>query len=203
MKQAPVTAIWISAAFCTALGLAAAALAMFGIGTIGLVRALQVTTRFSFLLFWLAYAGGALKTLFGPAYQNIAWRGRDFGLAFVAAHLVPVGLVAWFYQIAAFPLTSPGLVWFFAAGLAASYALVLLSIERVAHALGHLRWRIMRVTVMEFISLAFLIEFLSHPLGASIQGFLLYVPFATLSILGTFMRLAAWASRGVAVTKHV
>src|SRR3954451_20057817 len=93
VKQRSVTTIWMSAAFGTAFGLAAITLAISGTGTTGLTRALRVTARFSFLLFWLGYTGGALKTLFGPSFQPIAWRGRDFGLAFAAAHLVHIGLV--------------------------------------------------------------------------------------------------------------
>jgi len=56
--------------------------------------ALRATARWSFLLFWLAYAGGALATLFGPKFQALAHRGRDFGLSFASAHLVHLGLVA-------------------------------------------------------------------------------------------------------------
>src|ERR1700760_4465178 len=96
----------MSAAFGTAVVLAAVTLAISGIGTTGLHRALRVTARFSFLLFWLAYAGGALKTLFGSAFQPIAWRGRDLGLAFAAAHLVHIGLVVWLYRIATQPPVS-------------------------------------------------------------------------------------------------
>jgi len=46
--------------------------------------ALRATARWSFLLFWLAYAGGALATLFGPKFQALARRGRDFGLSFAS-----------------------------------------------------------------------------------------------------------------------
>src|SRR5436305_715941 len=99
VKQNSITAIWMGAAFGTALGLAAITLSISGIGTTGLGRALRVTARFSFLLFWLAYAGGALKTLFGTAFRPVSWRGRDFGLAFAAAYVVHIGLVIWLYQI--------------------------------------------------------------------------------------------------------
>jgi hypothetical protein len=57
--------------------------------------ALRMTARWSFLLFWVAYAGGALATLFGPALAPLSGRGREFGLAFAAAHLVHIGLVIW------------------------------------------------------------------------------------------------------------
>src|SRR5580700_5225916 len=53
--------------------------------------ALRATARWSFVLFWLASAGGALASLFGSAFQPLARRGRDLGLAFASAHLVHVG----------------------------------------------------------------------------------------------------------------
>ena len=60
----PKAAVWIGSAFCAALGLAALVLAALGPGERGTIAALQVTARFSFLLFWLAYAGGAMTALF-------------------------------------------------------------------------------------------------------------------------------------------
>ena len=90
----PVAAVWMGSAFCAALGLAALALAALGPGVHGTIVALQVTARFSFLLFWLAYAAGAMTTLFGPAFEPLKRRGREFGLAFASAHLVHLGLVA-------------------------------------------------------------------------------------------------------------
>lgn len=202
MKQTTVTALWTSASFSVALGLAAVVLSISGTETASLDRALQVTARFSFLLFWLAYSGGAMKTLFGSGFQPIAWRGRDFGLSFASAHLVHIGLVIWLYQVATQAPVSPPLFWFFGIGVLWIAILSLLSIQRVARAIGHLRWRMLRVCGMEYISFAFLFDFLSHPLHGSMRTFLFYVPFAALSVVGTFLRLAAWASRGATVTTH-
>jgi hypothetical protein len=202
VKEKSVTTVWMGAAFGTAVGLAAITLAISGIGTTGLHRALRVTARFSFLLFWLGYTGGALKTLFGLAFQPVAWRGRDFGLAFAAAHLVHIGLVVWLYRISAQPPLSPPAFWFFAIGTIWIYVLALLSIRNVAMAIGYLRWRFLRLAGMEYVSLTFLLAFLSHRLHGSLFGILLYVPFATLSVMGTFLRLTAWASRGVIATKR-
>jgi hypothetical protein len=202
VKQKSITAIWMSAAFGTALGLAAVTLAVSGFGTTGLVRALRVTARFSFLLFWLAYAGGALKTLFGSAFQTIAWRGRDFGLAFASAHLVHIGLVIWLYQVSPEPPLSPPVFWFLTIGAIWIYVLALLSIQSVARAIGHLRWRILRLSGMEYVSLMFLLDFVGRPLSGTVSSIMLYLPFATLSVMGTFLRLTAWASRGVIATKR-
>nr|WP_294508351.1 hypothetical protein [uncultured Rhodopila sp.] len=181
--------------------LAGTALSIFGTGTSGLGRAFQITMRFSFLLFWLAYAGGAMKTLFGTGFQTIAWLGRDFGLAFASAQLVHVGLAVWLYRMMnELPLSRP-LLMFYIIAVIWTYLLSLLSIHRVALALGHLRWRILRVAGMEFISFSFLLYFLNHPHYGTIGGLAFYAPFATMSLLGTFLRLAAWASRGATVTK--
>jgi hypothetical protein len=95
----PVAAVWMGSAFCAALGLAALALAALGPGEHGTVVALKVTARFSFLLFWLAYAAGAMTTLFGSAFEPLKRRGREFGLAFASAHLAHLGLVVWLTYI--------------------------------------------------------------------------------------------------------
>ena len=60
MPTKPTTAVWMGAAFAAAAALAGIALAAFGAGERGTDIALKVTARFSFLLFWLAYAGGGL-----------------------------------------------------------------------------------------------------------------------------------------------
>jgi undecaprenyl pyrophosphate phosphatase UppP len=95
----PSTAIWTGSAFCAALGLAALVLAALGAGESGTDVALQVTARFSFLLFWPAYTAGALTALFGPAFEPLKRRAREFGLAFASAHLVHLALVAWLTQV--------------------------------------------------------------------------------------------------------
>ena len=55
-------------AFVAALALAAAVLTVFGAGARGTLLGLQATARFSFLLFWPAYAGSALCALFGQTF---------------------------------------------------------------------------------------------------------------------------------------
>src|SRR5215470_10146724 len=98
-------------AFCAAIGLAAAPLAAFGIDVKAIQYALEITARFSYVWFWLAYAGGALGALFGPLFRPIARRGREFGLGFVAAHSIHVGLVLWLYRISPeAPISSNGAV---------------------------------------------------------------------------------------------
>ena len=84
---------WMAAAFGAALVLTAVTLMLHGTDNKSTRLALELTARFSFVLFWLAYAGGAIATLF--RVDALAGRGREFGLAFAAAHLVHVGLVIW------------------------------------------------------------------------------------------------------------
>jgi hypothetical protein len=59
------------------------------------VQVLRLTARWSFLLFWLAYTGGAMATIFGPTFKPIAMRVRELGLPYAAAQLVHLGLVVW------------------------------------------------------------------------------------------------------------
>src|ERR1700723_1753124 len=55
----------------------------------------RVTARWSFLFFWLSYAGGAMAILFGPAFAGLARQARALGLAFATALQVHIGLVVW------------------------------------------------------------------------------------------------------------
>src|SRR5471032_1346155 len=84
---------WMAAAFGAALAITAITLALYGTDNKATRLALELTARFSFVLFWLAYAGGAIATLF--RIEALAGRGREFGVAFAAAHLVHIGLVIW------------------------------------------------------------------------------------------------------------
>src|SRR6516162_8690367 len=88
-------AVWMGLAFAAVLILTAAVLTVFGAGVRGTMLGLQMTARFSFLLFWPAYAGSALWALFGLTFLPLKRRVREFGLAYASAHLGHVGLVAW------------------------------------------------------------------------------------------------------------
>ena len=79
-------AVWMGLAFGAALILTAAVLTVFGAGELGTLLGLQMTARFSFLLFWPAYAGSALWALFGQTFLPLKRRGREFGLAFASVH---------------------------------------------------------------------------------------------------------------------
>lgn len=200
------TVWWMTAAFCVALTLASLVLALLGSNPRGTVTALRVTARFSFLLFWLAYAGGALAKLFGRAFRAVAKRGRDFGLAFASAHLVHVGLLVWLYRISTkFPFSEFTLV-FFGIALGCTYLLALFSIRRLSEAIGPTCWRILRTMSLEYIALAFSMDFVIGPIltgtfQSGAKHVLEYLPFTALATLGPLLRITAW-SRGLAIVRR-
>jgi len=191
----------MGAAFAVAAGLAALALAGFGAGERGTDIALQVTARWSFLLFWLAYAGAPMATLFGatlfgatrvgPAFRLLQRHGRDFGLAFAAAHLVHVGLVGWLCWIGTPPATA--VFVFFSVPLLCVYLLALSSIGRVQHLLGRTAWRVVRIVGMNYIGYAFAVDFLGYDLTGGLKGLFFYLPFAVLSVVGAAFYWTAFA----------
>lgn len=201
MKRSPNTAAFAGSAFCAAAVLAGAALSIFGTDTRGLDRSLQATALLAFILFWPAYAGSALKTLFGQAFEPISWRGRDFSLAFASAQLISLGLFVWLWQVSPdSPFGHPRFL-FFAIGLAWTYVIAAISFRATAHAIGQGCYRVLRGLGMESISFAFLFGFLSHPLHGYFHSVILYVPLITVSLAGTLLRFGAWASRGAAMTR--
>jgi hypothetical protein len=181
-------------AFGAALACAGFILAVRGTGERGTDDALMATGRLSFLLFWPAYAGGALATLFGPIFQPLSRRGREFGLAFASAHLVHLALVAWLCWIGAVPET--GVFVFFGIGVVCIYVLALGSIPRIRRAAGPLAWRILQIFGMNYIAYAFAVDFLRldrlRP-PASVA----YLPFAVLSVAGPALVGTALLARAV------
>jgi hypothetical protein len=141
MKRGSTSMFWIGMAFAVALGLAAVVLAIEGIETKGIVRALQITARWSFLLFWLAYSAGAMCELFGPALAPFARHGRELGLSYAAAQLIHLGLVVWLFQISTRPPLSGGLFAFFVIAIVWTYSLAAVSFGGLAEALGTRSWR--------------------------------------------------------------
>src|SRR6202012_4163132 len=129
---------WMGAAFTAELAGAVMVLALLGTAERGTDVALQLTARVSFLLFFPAYCSSALAALWGSPFDRFRWHGRDFGLAFAAAHVVHLGLVVWLCRIGAVP-TVATFVFF---GIAALwvYGLATLSIDRLHRAVGHVVW---------------------------------------------------------------
>jgi hypothetical protein len=183
------TGWWMGSAFAAAAVLAATILAAFGAGEHGTDIALRMTARFSFLLFWLAYAGAGLAAVFGPAFQPVQRHGRDFGLAFASAHLVHVGLIAWLCWIGALP--GAGVFVFFGPPLACVYILALFSIGRLRQALGRTGWWLLRTVAMTYIAYAFAADFLHYPQHGWARYAISYLPFAALSVAGPVFFVAS------------
>jgi hypothetical protein len=156
--------------------------------------ALRATARWSFFLFWLASTGRALTTLFGSRFQALAKRARDFGLAFASAHLVHLGLVAWVYYSSSDPPGQSTLIFF---GIAAfwTYLLAILSIKRLTAKLNPKVWRIVRTVGVEYIALAFLVDFNKISFQDGIANVIIYLPLLALAAAGPLLRLAAVVKR--------
>ena len=181
----------MAAAFCVSLGLAASIVAVFGMQR-GVRAALPATARLAFLLFWLAYAGAPLTSLFGGVFSPLREHARDLGLAFAGALLVHLALVACLCVIG----SAPGLQTFVVFGVAAgfTYLLALLSIRRVRQALPQKLWPPIRMVAMNYIAMAFLLDFAKLP-SYDFYDALKYLPFAALAIGGPILKIAAWAQR--------
>ncbi len=192
-------AAWMCSAFCVELGLAALTLAVLGAGVYGTLIALKLTARFSFLLFWLAYSAGAVTSLFGSAFTPLKRRTREFGLAFAAAHLVHLGLVAWIVYIGAAP--SRGVFFFFGVAVLWTYLLALFSIPRLHKALGSKNWWVLRVVALNYIGFAFAKDFLGYRQFGSLEYIAGYLPFAALSIIAPLLCFAAFVQRHAGLRK--
>jgi hypothetical protein len=183
----------MASGFGIELALAVIVLVLLGTGERGTDVALQATARLSYLLFLPAYCGSALAVLFGPPFDPIKRHARDFGLAFAAAHLVHLGLVVWLCYIGA----APALATFVFFGIAAvwTWLLALLSIDRLHLAVGRLAWRWLNLIGLNFIALAFAVDFLRFPFQADAKYLAGYLPFVILAIASPVLRLAAWGLR--------
>jgi hypothetical protein len=179
--------VWMAAAFCAALALAIGAMAIADHGRLGL--GLEVTARFAFLLFWPAYVGGALTSLFGAAFLPLKSHARELGLSFAAAIAVHLGLVATVCLVG----HRPPLKTFVIFGTAATctYLLALLSVRRVREALPANAWPPIRFGAMNYILFAFILDFKHRTYD--LTGVVKYLPFLALAISAPIFRIAAWA----------
>lgn len=193
--QTPRTGLWMGSALLIALLIAVGTLAYLGIGEKGTYTAIRLTARWSYAFFLLAYTGGPLAVVFGPAFQPLARRGRELGLAFAAAHLAHIGLVAWLYHISRTPPIPTSAAIFFGVALGFTYLIALLSIPRLASALPRWLWRAIVIVGMEFIALAFLRDFLRYPFGHGIARILFILPFTVLAIAAAVLRLTAYGMK--------
>jgi hypothetical protein len=209
-KSVPV--LWMGMAFGVALALTAAVLAVLGTGEESARVALDVTARWSFLLFWMAYAGGPIAALFGPAFAPLARYGREFGVAFASAHLVHIGLIVWLWQILGRVPLQGGLLVFFVVAIVWTYLLAALSFGRLSEALGPRLWRLLMFLGLNYILIAFARDFvigMIHSWYAHHDFWQLvnYVLFASMCIAAPLLRFVVvaqrrWRMRPIAV-RHV
>jgi len=184
---------WIGMALAVALLATCLVLGLAGAGEKPTRLALEITARWSFLLFWLAYSGNALAQLTG--WEWIGGHGRELGLSFAAAHLVHIGLVVWLsYLLGRIALTG-GLLIFFLVGLFFVYLPAALSFGGV-QAIGRQAWRVIRFVGMNYILIAFGRDFvlpILHPKPAqhTLAHVLAYAPFAVMSVAAPLLVLAA------------
>jgi hypothetical protein len=156
--------------------------------------ALRATARWSFCWFWLASTGGALAQLFGTKFQALARRARDFGLAFAAAHLVHLGLVANLLYHSTTPFPRFQLV-LFSVGVFWVYLLALLSFKPATAVLQPRTVRLIRSVGVEYIAVIFLYDFVNNSRHHGVGNFLFYLPFLAFGAAGPLLRLAAAAKR--------
>jgi hypothetical protein len=185
---------WMCVAFCAALALSVFVLAALGTGERGTSIALQLTGRFSLLLFWPAYAGSATAALFGPRFSILANRGRDFGLAYASAQLVHLGLVTHIVLMSG-RLTLESIMPFFAVGVLWTYLLALSSVESIANLFTPGFLRVLRNIGLEYLALVFFVDFVMQPIGHHFRHLLAYLPFSILIILGPILRMTALMKR--------
>jgi hypothetical protein len=193
-RERSVTGAWMLSAFAVALAIAAVTLAVRGPGEEGTLLALRLTARWSFLWFWGAYTAGAWATLFGPRLRTVAARVREFGLAFAAAQLTHVALVVWLYQIAVRP-PGRGTLEFFGVAVLFTYLLALLSFRRFARGLTPRAVSVIRTVGVEYILLAFLVDFAKEPFRLTVGHLLSYGAFLALCVLAYVLRVTALVRR--------
>ena len=184
------TVSWMSTSFAVALGLAVVVLMAMGADEKGTVTALRITARWSFLLFWLAYAGRAIAALSGiPLGQRV----REFGLSFASAHLVHLGLIAWLCWIGHAPSVST--FTFFGIAIFCTYCLALCSLATVRRAVGSVGWWIINNVGMNYILIAFAKDFLATPSKINTRYVIGYAPFVIMVILAPLLRILATMTR--------
>lgn len=188
-------AAWIGAGLVAGLVAGAFILAMFGAGERGVSIAVRAVARVAFVFFWLTYTGGALAALFGPRFAGLMRLRRELGLAFAAALLVHLALVAWLFRVSAKPpITEPWLAYFVVGALCAG-ALALASAPRFGALWGSRIWRVFSMIALEYIAFLFFRDLVLVPLQVGTRHPLQYAPFALLIIVGPPLRWVTLARR--------
>jgi hypothetical protein len=202
MKSASRAALWIGSAFGGALALAVGTMLIEGTGLSGTTTGLRLTARFSYAFFWLAYVGGAIRILFGPALGMVARCARELGLAFASAQLVHVGLVVWLAWISPPQPIRDAVMPFFAIGVVWTYVLAALSLGRAGDVFSPHMLRVLRTIGSEYIALTFFTDFVLLPTYPP-PHVILYVPFWGMLLVGPLLRIAAAAKEVHGPASHI
>jgi hypothetical protein len=160
------------------------ALDIVGPGERGVRLALEITRRWSFVLFWISYTGPAIAQL--KVREPIGGDGRKFCLSFAAAHLVHIGLIVRLSHLLGYIALSGGSLLFFLITVAWTYLLATLSFLD-ANPIGRQAWQIIRFSGMNWILLAFGRDFVvplldPNPLTDTLGGFIACAPFAAMLV---------------------
>jgi hypothetical protein len=190
LKSASRTALWMGSAFGGALALTIGTMLIEGTGLSGTTVGLRLTARFSYAFFWLSYVGGAIAILFGPAFDIVARRARELGLAFASAQLVHVGLVIWLAWISPPQPIRDAVMPFFAIGVVWTYLLAALSIDRARDVFGPQMLRVLRTIGSEYIALTFFTDFVLLP-SYPPPHLIFYAPFWGMLLCGPLLRITA------------
>lgn len=191
----PRVGLWMGGAYLGSLAIAAFALAVLGGGRRGTTFGLQLTARWSFCFFILAYVGGSLATLFGPPFQRLARRARELGLAFASAHLTHLCLVVWLFYISPKPPEPASAVLYFGIAALLTYLLALFSIPTLLAKLPPSLWWGLRTLGMDYIAIAFMRDFLSSSFRGSLLHLIAYLPFVAVGLVAALIRIAAYAKK--------
>jgi hypothetical protein len=180
---------WMAAAFCVGL-------AVFALARLTQIRGadLGATARWSFVLFWLGSTGGALARLFGPTFDELARRARDLSLAYAAAQLVHLGIVVRVLYTSPQPASE---LLFFGMAVFWTYLLAAVSLTKLSVRLDPRVWRILRTVGVEYIALAFLVDFARYRFDGGFFNAVYYLPFLVLAIAAPALRLAAFVKRTI------
>ena len=188
----------VSGAFLAALALAALTLSGYGSETAGTDQALRITARFSFLLFWPAYAGGLFRRFSVPYLAELAGLRREFGLGFASAHSVHVMLIAWRYHIGS-PVPTAVLI-IDGTGIILMYVLAVLSIDSLRRLVAPLALRVIFNLGLEYVAYVFLSDFLLSAFSRGHAASLAYLPFTVLLLAAAAAR---WSMGGASFARRL
>jgi hypothetical protein len=190
-RARPHTGVWVLTSFTVAFVIAMAIVALKGAGNYGTSLALRGSARFSFLLFWGAYAGGLLRHAPLAWLKRLSSHRRDFGLSFAAAHSVHLGLILWLYYVSSEQPVSTQTAIVDGIGFGFMYLMAVFSFDIARKALNPLAWRILFNIWLEYIAYVFATDFILGHLHDGKMQSVLYWPFV-LMLAGT--ALLRWTS---------